>query len=115
MTLHSVHSQAARILRSNENVKCTSTSTQPTSSRREIDDDIVRKENPFEVNSLDESEETPEQLLSMITFEGSEQLQTRLKALVLEFIDAFATKVHKEPTAVEPMKIVVDKEKWQLS
>ena len=60
-------------------------------------------------------EETPEQLLSMITFEGSEQLQTRLKALVLEFIDVFATKVRKEPTAVEPMKIVVDKEKWQLS
>ena len=52
----------------------------------EDDDDIVWKENPFEVNSLDESEETPEQLLPMIIFEGSEQLQTRLKALVLEFI-----------------------------
>ena len=74
----------------------------------EDDDDIVWKENPFEVDSLDESEETPEQLLSMITFEGSEQLQTRLKALVLEFIDVFATKVRKEPAAVEPMKIVVD-------
>lgn len=69
---------------------------------------MVWKENPFEVDSLDESEETPEQLLSMITFEGSEQLQTRLKALVLEFIDVFATKVRKEPAAVEPMKIVVD-------
>ena len=50
----------------------------------------------------------------MITFEGSEQLQTRLKALVLEFIDVFATKVRKEPAAVEPMKIVIDKKKWQL-
>ena len=69
---------------------------------------MVWKKNPFEVDSLDESEETPEQLLSMITFEGSEQLQTRLKALVLEFIDVFATKVRKEPAAVEPMKIVVD-------
>ena len=63
---------------------------------------------------MDESEETPEQLLSMITFEGSEQLQTRLKALVFEFIDVFATKVRKEPAAVEPMKIVIDKDKWQL-
>jgi len=77
----------------------------------EDDDDIVWKENPFEVNSLDESEETPEQLLPMFTFEGSEQLQTRLKALVLEFIDVFATKVRKELAAVEPMKIVIDKEK----
>ena len=61
----------------------------------EDDDDIVWKENPFEVDSLDESEETSEQLLSMITFEGSEQLQTRLKALVLEFMDVFAMKVRK--------------------
>ena len=63
---------------------------------------------------LDESEETPEQLLSMITFEGSEQLQTRLKTFVFEFIDVFATKVRKEPAAVEPIKIVIDKDKWQL-
>ena len=63
---------------------------------------------------LDESEDTPEQLLSMITFEGSEQLQTRLKTLVFEFIDVFATKARKEPAAVEPMKIVIDKDKWQL-
>jgi hypothetical protein len=32
-------------------------------------------------------------LLSKITFEGSPLLQARLKALVLEFIDVFATKV----------------------
>jgi hypothetical protein len=45
--------------------------------------------------------------MSRITFEGSPQLQTRLKALVLEFIDVFATKVRRAPAAVEPMKIVV--------
>ena len=44
----------------------------------------------------------------MITFEGSEQLQTRLKTLVFEIIDVFATKVRKEPAAVEPMKIVIE-------
>ena len=43
---------------------------------------------------------------------GSPQLQTKLKALVLEFIDVFATKVHREPAAVEPMKIVIDEDKW---
>ena len=52
--------------------------------------------------------------MSKITFKGSPQLQTRLKALVLEFIDVFATKVRREPAAVEPMKIVIDKEKWRL-
>ncbi len=48
--------------------------------------------------------------MSKITIKGSPQLQTRLKALVLEFIDVFATKVRREPAAVEPMKIVIDKD-----
>ena len=46
--------------------------------------------------------QTPEQLMSQITFEGSPQLQTKLKALALEFID-LATKVRREPAAVEPI------------
>jgi hypothetical protein len=80
----------------------------------EDDDDIDRKHNPFDVDSVEGSEEDPEQLLSKITFEGSPQLQAKLKALVLEFIDVFATKVRREPAAVEPMKIVIDEEKWRL-
>ena len=55
----------------------------------ENDDDIEWKHNPFDVDCVDESGETPEELLAKITFEGSEQLQTRLQALVLEFIDVF--------------------------
>ena len=58
--------------------------------------------------------ETPDQLMSQITFEGSPQLQTKLKSLVLEIIDVFATKVRREPAAVEPMKIVIDEDKWRL-
>ena len=50
----------------------------------------------------------------MITFEGSPQLQSKLRVLVLEFIDVFATKVRKIPADVEPMKIVVDRDKWRL-
>ena len=50
--------------------------------------------------------------MPQITFEGSPQLQTKLKALVREFIDVFATKVRREPAAVEPMKIVIDEDKW---
>ena len=63
---------------------------------------------------IDEAVESHEQLMSQITFEGSPQLQKRLKALVLEFIDVFATKVRREPAAVEPMKIVIDEDKWRL-
>ena len=77
----------------------------------EDDDDIDWKCNPFDVDSIDEVIETSEQLMSQITFEGSTQLQTKLKALVLEFIDVFATKVRREPAAVEPMKIVIDEDK----
>ena len=75
----------------------------------EDDDDIDWKHNPFDVDSVDGSEE-----MSQITFEGSPQLQAKLKALVREFIDVFATKVRREPAAVEPMKIVVDEDKWRL-
>ena len=78
------------------------------------DDDIEWKANPFDVDSLDGPDETTEELMSKITFKGSPQLQTRLKALVLELIDVFATKVRREPAAVEPMKIVIDKDKWRL-
>ena len=80
----------------------------------EDDDDIVWKHNPYDADSVTESGETPEELMAKITFEGSPQLQTKLKALVLEFIDVFATKVRKVPADVEPMKIVVDREKWRL-
>ena len=80
----------------------------------EDDDDIEWKQNPFDVDHLSESGEPPEELMAMITFEGPPQLQTKLRALVLEFIDVFATKVRKIPADVEPMKIVVDREKWRL-
>ena len=66
----------------------------------EDDDDIDWKHNPFDVNSIDNRDDTPEQLMSQITFEGSPQLQAKLQALDLEFIDVFATKVRREPTAV---------------
>ena len=51
--------------------------------------------------------------MSKITFIGSPQLQTRIQALVREFIDVFATKVRREPVAVEPMNII-DEDKWRL-
>ena len=41
-------------------------------------------------------------------------MQSWLKALVFEFIDVFATKVRREPAAVEPMKLSIDKDKWRL-
>ena len=66
------------------------------------------------MDSVNGTEETPEQLLSQITFEGSPQLQAKLKALVREFIDVIATKVRREPAGVEPMKIVIDEDKWRL-
>ena len=80
----------------------------------EDDDDIGWKHNPFDVDHVDESGEAPEELLAKITFEGSEQLQTKLKALVLKFIDVPATKVRRTPADVEPMKIAADNEKWRL-
>lgn len=73
--------------------------------------DIDYKANPSDVYSIIE---TPEHLMSRIAFEGSPQLQTRLKAMVHEFIDIFATNVDSEPTAVEPIKMVVVRDNWRL-
>ena len=42
-------------------------------------DDIDWKTKPFDKDAIVEQGETPEQLMSMITFEGSSQLQTRLR------------------------------------
>ena len=58
----------------------------------EDDDNIDWKYNPFDVGSTDGTEKTPDQLISQIIFEGSPQLQAKLKASVREFIDVFATK-----------------------
>ena len=62
----------------------------------EDDDNIDLKYKPFDVDSVEGSEEDPEQLLSKITFEGSPQLQAKLKALVLEFIDAFRGEAERD-------------------
>ena len=43
----------------------------------EDDDDIDWKQNPFDVNSIDDRDDTPEQLMSQITFDGSPQLQAK--------------------------------------
>ena len=63
------------------------------------------------IHSMQTMSTNQARLLAKITFEGSPSLQSKLKALVLEFIDVFATKVRRTPAAVEPMKIVVDPEK----
>ena len=62
----------------------------------EDDDDIDWKHNLFDVDFIDDERE---QLMSKITFKESHQLQMRLRALVREFIDVFATKVRREPAA----------------
>ena len=53
----------------------------------EDDDDIEWKHNSFDIHHVSEPGETPAELMAKITFEGSPQFQTKLKALVLEFID----------------------------
>jgi hypothetical protein len=70
----------------------------------EDDYDIDWKHNPFDVDFIEDERESPDELMSKITFKESPQLQTRLRALVREFIDVFATKVRREPADVEPMK-----------
>jgi len=78
------------------------------------DDNIEWPHNPYEGEALNDIRETPEELLAMITIEGSPWLQSELRKLCMEFIDVFATKVRKEPAMVDPMEIKVDESKWRL-
>jgi len=73
------------------------------------DDDVDWKHISFDVSSIDEMGESSEQLMT------KSQLQTKLKTLVLEFIDVIATKIRKKPEAVEQMKIVIDEKKVATS
>jgi hypothetical protein len=56
----------------------------------------------------DHNTETPEELLAMIRFEGTVGFQAKLRKLCEEYIDVFSAKV-------EPMSIVVDRGKWEVS
>ena len=52
-------------------------------------------------------------LISQITFEGDEELQTACKALCYEFHDIFRNEVAEEPADLPPFDIDLDKEKWE--
>jgi hypothetical protein len=51
----------------------------------------------------------------MIRFEGSVGFQAKLRKLCEEYIDAFSTRVRHQSAKVEPMSIVADRGKWEVS
>ena len=78
------------------------------------DDDIEWPENPFDYRE-DQNTETTEELLAMIRFDGSVGFQAKLRKLCEEYIDVFSTRVRHQSAKVEPMSIVVDRGKWEVS
>jgi hypothetical protein len=78
------------------------------------DDDIEWPENPLDYRE-DQNTETTEELLAMIRFEGSVGFQAKLRKLCEEYIDVFSTRVRHKSAKVEPMCIVVDRGKWEVS
>ena len=80
----------------------------------DYDDDIEWPESPFDYRE-DQNTETMEELLAMIRFEGSVGFQAKLRKLCEEYIDVFSTRVRHRSAKVEPMSIVVDRGKWEIS
>ena len=80
MTIHYDPWQGALILHVNAKYAITLLSAKQNLSKRglystlEDDDDIVWMHNPFDVVFMDNERESPEQLMSKITFKGSPQL-----------------------------------------
>ena len=100
------------LARGHDNTLCSVTGRPHTPQRRDTfphrmftDNELIKKKNIFDPIEDDDDFDWKynPQLMVRITFEGSPQLQAKLKALVREFIDVFATKVRREPAAVEPM------------
>jgi hypothetical protein len=76
--------------------------------------DIELPENPFDYRE-DQNTETTEELLAMVRLEGSVGFQAKLRKLCEEYIDVFSTRVRHQSAKVEPMSIVVDRGKWEVS
>ena len=56
--------------------------------------------------------ETPDEIIAMITFAGSPELQEQLRSLCREFINIFSTSVPSLPVQVDPMVIEIDRAMW---
>ena len=78
------------------------------------DDDIKWKTDPFEMRPESANPETPDEIIAMITFAGSPELQEQLRSLCKEYIDIFSTSVRSLPAQVDPMVIEIDRTKWEV-
>ncbi len=78
------------------------------------DDDIEWKTDPFAMRPDSSNLETPDEIIAMITFEGSPWLQEQLRSLCREYIDIFSTSVRSLPAQVDPMVIEIDRTKWEV-
>jgi hypothetical protein len=58
--------------------------------------------------------ETPDEIIAMITFADSPELQEQLRSLCREYIDIFSTSVRSLPAQVDLMVIEIDRTKWEV-
>ena len=82
----------------------------------EPDSDYIfdEEEEPIYTSCLKDPQ-TPEEILDLITFEGSPDLIRRLKEIVLKYIGCFETTLNKEPAHIPPMKLKVNNESaWKI-
>ena len=77
------------------------------------DDDIEWKKDPFEMRPESENPVTPDEIIVMITFAGSPELQKQLRSLCIEYIDIFSTSIRSLPTQVDPIVFEIDRAKWE--
>jgi hypothetical protein len=74
-------------------------------------DDIEWRDDPFA--NAGAAEKSADELVDLIQLGGTPDLNSKLRALCLEFGDVFAETVRPEPASVPPMDINVDWKKWQ--
>ena len=74
------------------------------------DDDIEWPENPFDHRDYQNTE-----LLAMIRFDGSVGFQAKPRKLCEKYIVVFSIRVRHQSAKVEPMSIVADRGKWEVS
>ena len=90
------------MLQGYDNTLCSVTMKRP-------DRPLVPQERPESANP-----ETPDEIIAMITFAGSPELQEQLRSLCREYIDIFSTSVRSLPAQVDLMVIEIDRTKWEV-
>jgi hypothetical protein len=83
----------------------------------EPDEDYVverDQDGPQYASSEDSKRSTVEEIMALMTIQGSESFIQRLREIIRKFLDRFSEELSPEPARIPAMELEVDKRKWHV-